>query len=67
MLEAIKLCEEISGHKMNFTYSETNRIGDHIWYISDLTKFKEHYPQWTWKYGLHETLVEMHNEMKQRL
>jgi CDP-paratose 2-epimerase len=67
MLEAIKLCEEISGNKMNYVYSETNRIGDHIWYISDLSKFKSHYPQWTWKYGLHETLLEMHNEMKQRL
>ncbi len=67
MLEAIKLCEQITGNKMNFSYSETNRIGDHIWYISDLTKFKTHYPTWNWKYGLQETLDEMFNEMKQRV
>ena len=40
MLEGITLCEEITGNKMNYSYSETNRIGDHIWYISDLSKFK---------------------------
>jgi CDP-paratose 2-epimerase len=51
MLEAVELCEEITGNKMNYTYTETNRIGDHIWYISDMTKFKTHYPGWTWKYS----------------
>lgn len=30
----------------NYTISEQNRIGDHIWYISDLTKFKTDYPEW---------------------
>jgi CDP-paratose 2-epimerase len=66
MLEAIDLCEEITGNKMNFSYSETNRIGDHIWYISNLTKFKSHYPEWNWKYDLKETLVEMYNGIKSR-
>lgn len=37
MLEAINLCEEITGKKMNYTYSEGNRIGDHIWWISDVS------------------------------
>lgn len=66
MLEAIKLCEEISGNKMIFTYTDTNRIGDHIWYISDLTKFKTHYPEWTWTYGLTETLEEIFNSLRSR-
>lgn len=66
MLEAIDLCEEITGNKMNYSYSETNRIGDHIWYISNLTKFKSHYPNWNWKYDLKETLVEMYNGIKSR-
>src|SRR5919202_3781371 len=35
MMEAITLCEEIAGRKLNCTYTETNRTGDHIWYISD--------------------------------
>ena len=44
MLEAIELCEEISGRKLTWNYEETNRIGDHIWWISDVRKFQEHYP-----------------------
>ena len=67
MLEAIAVCEEISGNKMNFSYSETNRIGDHIWYISDLSKFKTHYPTWNWTYDLRETLVQIHDGMVARL
>ena len=66
MLEAIDLCEEITGNKMNFSYSETNRIGDHIWYISDLSKFKSHYPDWNWKYNLEDTLFEMFKGIKER-
>ncbi len=46
MLEAIKKCEEISGNRMNTRYLETNRIGDHIWWISDVGKFQRHYPEW---------------------
>jgi CDP-paratose 2-epimerase len=46
MLEAIKKCEEISGNRMNTRYLETNRIGDHIWWISDVGKFQHHYPEW---------------------
>ena len=67
MLEAIKVCEEISGNTMNYTYSETNRIGDHIWYISNLNKFKEHYPGWNWTYDLQQTLVQIHDGMVARL
>jgi CDP-paratose 2-epimerase len=66
MLEGIAICEEISGNKMNFSYSETNRIGDHIWYISDLSKFKNHYPSWNWTFGLHETLQQIHDGLKNR-
>jgi CDP-paratose 2-epimerase len=44
MFEAIALCEEISGRKLTWSYEETNRIGDHIWWISDVTKFQKHYP-----------------------
>lgn len=66
MLEAIDWCEKISGNKMNYSYAETNRIGDHIWWISDLSKFKSHYPGWDWKFNLEMTLVEMHDNMKKR-
>ncbi|MDR0743226.1 MAG: NAD-dependent epimerase/dehydratase family protein [Tannerella sp.] len=67
MKEAIALCEEITGKKMNVVYSETNRIGDHIWYISDLSKFKAHYPEWRWKYDLQTTAVEIFDSMNKRV
>jgi CDP-paratose 2-epimerase len=66
MAEGIDLCEKISGKKMNYTYVDDNRIGDHIWYISDLTKFKSHYPGWNWKYDLESTLVEIYNSFISR-
>ena len=66
MLEAIGICEKIVGKKLRYSYSETNRIGDHIWYVSDLSKFKEHYPQWHWTYDIETTLTEMFNNFSKR-
>ena len=66
MIEAIKLCEEISGNKMNYSYAENNRIGDHIWWISDVSKFKSHYPGWSWQWDLRATLEQMHENMRHR-
>ena len=60
MLEAIALCEEISGQKLSWEYVEDNRIGDHIWWISDVRKFRDHYPEWNFRYGLQEILEEIH-------
>ena len=60
MLEAIEMCEQISGKKLTWTYEETNRIGDHIWWISDVRKFQSHYPNWKFRYGMREILEEIH-------
>ncbi|HEV2841156.1 MAG TPA: NAD-dependent epimerase/dehydratase family protein [Chthoniobacterales bacterium] len=60
MLEAINLCEEISGRRLTWKYEEDNRIGDHIWWISDVRKFQEHYPEWKFRYGLREILEEIY-------
>jgi len=60
MLEAIQLCEEISGNKLSWTYKEDNRIGDHIWWISDVAKFQSHYPNWKYRYDLRGILEEIH-------
>jgi len=60
MLEAIALSEEISGRKLTRSYEETNRVGDHIWWISDVRKFQKHYPAWKFRYGLREILEEIH-------
>jgi CDP-paratose 2-epimerase len=67
MLEAIELCEHISGNKMNYQYAETNRIGDHIWYVSDVNKFKNDYPEWNYRYDLKSTLTEMYQNMSKRI
>ncbi len=67
MLEAIDICEKIVGKNLSYSYSETNRIGDHIWYISDISKFKSHYPSWHWTYDIESTLSEMHSNFSKRL
>lgn len=54
--EAFALTEKYSGKGMYHTYVEDNRIGDHICYISDLTKMKAHYPGWDISISLEETI-----------
>lgn len=67
MKEAIAMCEAITGKPMNYSYTDDNRIGDHIWWISDVTKFKQHYPAWDWKYNLNDILVQIHDSMSARV
>ncbi|MFK7736135.1 MAG: NAD-dependent epimerase/dehydratase family protein [Pirellulaceae bacterium] len=59
MLECIQMVEELSGNSIEHTYSETNRVGDHICYISDLRKLKSHFPNWSIRMGLREMLGRM--------
>jgi CDP-paratose 2-epimerase len=66
MLEAIKICEEITGNKLNHTYVEQNRTGDHIWWISDLSRFAEHYPNWKLKYDIRGILGEIYEHNQKR-
>lgn len=64
VLEAINLCEKISGKKMDYEINEQNRIGDHIWYISSLKKFKSHFPGWEIKIGLEEALSDIYTYLR---
>ncbi|MFP4486900.1 MAG: hypothetical protein ACLFOC_08040, partial [Campylobacterales bacterium] len=66
MKEAVKMCEEIVGKKMNYSYSEDNRIGDHIWYISDVSKFQRHYPGWKFKYSINDILGQLFDGIQSR-
>lgn len=66
MLEAIDIVKKISGKSLNYTYSETNRIGDHIWYISDVDKFKKHYPDWEYKFDIEKILSEIIDGLSKR-
>jgi CDP-paratose 2-epimerase len=64
MLEAIGLCEEISGRKLNWSYVPENRKGDHIWWISDVRKFKGHFPEWKYRFDLKSILQDIHAACK---
>ena len=66
MLEAIEMCEQIADRKLKWTYSDTNRIGDHIWYVSDVGKFMSHYPEWRIEHDLPRTLTEIHEANRKR-
>ncbi len=67
MLEAIAKTEEVSGKKLNWKYIDENRKGDHICYISDLSKFKSHYPNWKVTVGLDEIFRQIVADHTQRL
>ncbi|QDU63914.1 CDP-paratose 2-epimerase [Planctomycetes bacterium Pan216] len=67
MREAITLCEEISGRKLDYTVVDDNRIGDHIWYVSDVSKFREDYPDWSYQYDLEAILGEIYEGWQKRL
>jgi len=59
MLEAIEKIEGVLGKKANYEYREENRIGDHIWYISDVSKFQKHYPKWEYQYDSDRIIEEI--------
>ena len=67
MQEAIAVCEQLAGKKMNVVYSDQNRIGDHIWYISDTRKFQAHYPAWSYSYDLNRIVREIFCSASKRL
>ena len=48
------------GFRLEHSYKDQNRIGDHIWYISDVRRFQAHYPNWKYQYGLNDILKEIH-------
>ena len=67
MLEAIALCEELTGRPLNWSYVGDNRVGDHIWWISDNRRFQSHYPEWKITYDIRTTLAEIHDAMRSRV
>jgi CDP-paratose 2-epimerase len=66
ILEAFSLISEISGKKMSYDYNGLNRKGDHICYISDLSKIKAHYPRWNITKGLRTTFEEIYRGWQER-
>jgi CDP-paratose 2-epimerase len=66
MLEAIGLCQEISGKKLKWSYVESSRQGDHVWWISDVSRFRSHYPGWNLTYNVETILREIYDATQVR-
>jgi CDP-paratose 2-epimerase len=66
ILEAFSMVEEISGKRMAFELLEENRKGDHLCYISNLSKIKAHYPNWRITKDLKEIFQEIHDGWRKR-
>ena len=66
MLEAIGLCERISGRELNWRLAEAPRVGDHRWWISDLAAFKRDHPQWRLTSDVRGILCEIHDRNVER-
>lgn len=67
VLEAIKLCEQITGRRLKCVYAHQPRKGDHIWYVSDNGKFQSHYPAWKQTFDLRAILEEIYRNYLSRL
>ena len=66
MNEATRICEELTGREMSISYTQENRIGDHIWWISDVRKFRSHYPDWQYRYDIRGILEEIVTALQER-
>jgi CDP-paratose 2-epimerase len=60
MLEAIAICEQIAGRRLDWTLSGQARMGDHRWWISDLAEFQADYPDWSLTYDVESILHEIY-------
>ena len=66
MLEAISLCEDIAGRTLDWQLSDRPRMGDHRWWISDVSDFAAEHPGWRVTYGIEEMLREIHEQNVER-
>jgi CDP-paratose 2-epimerase len=66
VIEAIELCNSITGNELDWTYVDENRVGDHIWWIGDNGLFEQHYPGWKLAYDVPAILTEMHDANRDR-
>ena len=66
VVEAIQIIKDLSGKQVNFELSDQARSGDHIWWISDVRKFQQDYPEWSYKYDLNRILQEIVEATEER-
>jgi CDP-paratose 2-epimerase len=66
MLEAIDLCQQIAGRELSWELRDAPRVGDHRWWISDLSEFRRDYPDWDLTYGIEGILREIYDRNVER-
>jgi CDP-paratose 2-epimerase len=66
VLEAIEMSQEIAGRNLDWSYSDAARVGDHIWWIGDNSRFQSHYPEWKLEYDVPRILKEIHEHNRRR-
>jgi CDP-paratose 2-epimerase len=66
LLEAIRLAQELTGRELVWSYREQSRAGDHIWWLSSLARFQEHYPSWSLEYDVPGILAELAEAGRER-
>ncbi|MEZ4668966.1 MAG: NAD-dependent epimerase/dehydratase family protein [Anaerolineae bacterium] len=64
MLEAIRMIRELGGFQLQYTLTDQARSGDHIWYVSDVRKFQNDYPDWRYEYDIETILRELIDHVK---
>ena len=64
IIEALRYVEEIAKINVKKKILKTPRVGDHIWYISDTSKFKKHYPRWKQRYNTKKIIEELIEHQK---
>ena len=64
IIEALNLVEKIAKIKVKRKILKSPRVGDHIWYISDTLKFKNHYPKWKQEYNTKKIIEELIEHQK---
>jgi CDP-paratose 2-epimerase len=66
ILEAIQMIQELTGNEFKYEVSDLSREGDHLWWISDIRKFKGHYPEWSLKYRIQDIIKEIVEALQER-
>lgn len=60
VMEAIGVAQEITGRELRWTYTDVSRPGDHVWWISDTSRFSSHYPEWTLEYDIEQIVTSIY-------
>lgn len=66
MIEAIALCEDVAGRSLDWTYTDDNRAGDHIWWISDMSRFQRDYPDFKLTYNMRAIVEDIYENGRER-